>query len=781
MTSKSRHNSGKPPVNNISDNQDQIHGELSRDLSLFHLTMMGLGMMIGAGVFIGMGFTIGKVGPGGVVLTFTLNGLLALFTAMSFAELSSAIPRAGGAYNYARIAFGKPASFIAGWMEWFASSVAGAMYAIVFSIYTIKFLDSLNWLGWLPVENDIAIKILALTTAILFIYINFRGASETGKIGAIITIGQTIFVLTIGAFGIAAIIKDPSRLNNFQNFMPEGWGKLLMTMGVVYVAFEGYEVIAQAGDEAIEPRKNLPKAMLYSVLIVTVIYFFVSIATVVSVKNGSDVLGGIPAWKWIGQDEETGFFKAIPNILPYGKFILTLAVIFSSTSALNATIYSATRASYALGRDKMLPGLFARIHKVKKTPYMALLCTAGLILIVIISLDAIKVATCASLMFLFLFLLVNLCVIKIRRHMADELTYGFLMPLFPLFPILAIVCQLFLTYGLFSHVEKEALIITPLWVGAGVLFYVLYSRSHAITTEDEILILEEETHYSRKKRNKYPIMVAIANPDNAKSLVHGTYRLCGAKDARIELIHMVTVPDQVSLHDAEKYTQPGKETLLTAMTHLKKDFPIATTLRYCRNHARGIVSAVRQKKTKMLVLGWHGKHHKGLFNIGATIDPIIEQSSCSVVVLKDCIADTEYRNVLVPLAGGPNSSFAFEIATIFSGIEARDDTNITLLNVDTGSVKHRFDSHKFLEKQARLLGIDINRITVRTVKSKDPIEAILQESIDYDLVVMGTTMKPLIVQYATQSIPEQIAIQCTKPMIIAKSGKGVRTRIKRWI
>ena len=88
----------------MADNQQSSHlpapaPELSRELSLFHITMMGLGMMIGAGVFLGMGISIGTAGPGGVVLTFALNGLLAMFTAMSFAELSSAIPRAGGAYN----------------------------------------------------------------------------------------------------------------------------------------------------------------------------------------------------------------------------------------------------------------------------------------------------------------------------------------------------------------------------------------------------------------------------------------------------------------------------------------------------------------------------------------------------------------------------------------------------------------------------------------------------------------------------------------------------------
>ena len=105
----------------------QITTELSRNLNLLHITMMGVGMMIGAGVFLGVGNAVGIAGPRGVILTFALNAVIALFTAMSYAELSSAVPRAGGAYNFARIAFGRGPSFLAGWMEWFASSVAGSL------------------------------------------------------------------------------------------------------------------------------------------------------------------------------------------------------------------------------------------------------------------------------------------------------------------------------------------------------------------------------------------------------------------------------------------------------------------------------------------------------------------------------------------------------------------------------------------------------------------------------------------------------------------------------
>ena len=131
----------------------KITTELSRNLTLLHIAMMGVGMMIGAGVFLGVGNAIRVAGPGGVLLTFALNGVIALFTAMSYAELSSAVPRAGGAYNFARIAFGRGTSFLAGWMEWFASSVAGSLYAVTFALYTVHYLTQLGLIGQFVLEQ----------------------------------------------------------------------------------------------------------------------------------------------------------------------------------------------------------------------------------------------------------------------------------------------------------------------------------------------------------------------------------------------------------------------------------------------------------------------------------------------------------------------------------------------------------------------------------------------------------------------------------------------------
>jgi len=746
--------------------------ELSRDLNLFHLTMMGLGMMIGAGVFLGIGNAIRIAGAGGVLLTFALNTLLALFTAMSYAELSSAIPRAGGAYNFARVGFGRGTSFLAGWMEWFASSVAGSMYAITFSIYTVRYFQQLGVLSWLAVPTVI-VKPVAVLVAVFFLYINYRGASETGKVGAIMTAGQTLFLIAIGIVGLVVAIRDPSRLQNFQNFLPFGWSRLFITMGFTYVAFEGFEVIAQAGDEAIHPKKNLPKAMLYSVYIAGLTYVAVAFATVVAVKAGSPGVSGEP-WQWIGNFRERGFGEAVARLIPFGNFMLTLAVIFASTSALNATIYSATRASYALGRDRMLPKIFSRISKRRRTPWIALLATGVIVVLVETVLPTMDVASSASMMFLFLFFLVNLCVIKIRLNMSDELEYGYQMPLFPVVPMLAISVQVVLAAEL-RHMSVIAWIIAPAWIVAGILIYMLYSRSRALPAESEIRVLEE---VEAPEGDEYRVMVPVANPENALSLVWNTRQICSSRPSRIKLLHMVPVPDQVALSDAEKYMTEGREGIVEAMLYLIQRFPITTTIRYCRNIARGIISALREKKIDLLIMGWHGRGQDRRFRMGSTLDPVISLSPCNIVILKDC-GNKIFNNILVPMLGEPNDAFALDTA---ERLVKESEGTITAMPLRQAIRRQRglWSEERYLERLMRRLEHKPVAVTLKSSPLKDPVRAVLRVAKDHDLVVLGL-QGSFLRQVGMPTIPEQIARQCPKPMVLAKASKGLSALTKKWL
>jgi amino acid transporter len=645
-----------------------IKTEFSRELSLFQITMMGVGMMIGWGVFVGTGVAIGAAGPGGVLLTFAFNGLIALFTALSYAELSSAIPKAGGAYNYASISFGKGVSFLVGWIEWFASSVAGSIYSIAFATYTVHFLARIGMLESVGIPLFLVEKIFAVAVALLFIYVNYRGASKTGLAGSIMTLGQTLTMAFIAMAGFWTVYHDPSRLRNFVPFLPNGWDKILVTMGFTYVAFEGYEVIVQTGDEAIDPRRNLPKAILFSLLIVVCTYLAVAFATVVAVR-GVDT----EAWKWIGQYGPTGFGEAIARLIPYGGTLVIVAVVFSSTSALNATIYSATRVSYALGRDGMLPRILSRIHPKRKIPNIALLATSVLVIGIVIALPAEDVAASADIMFLLLFFLVNTAVIKIRNEYGDELDYGFVMPLFPILPMLAIILQVFLAVWLI-HMSVTAWIVSGSWLMASLMIFNYYSKTRCSDTVFRIGVLEEEKVEAKRP---YKILLPIANPKNAIQLVGYAVKIAQFKYAEIVLLHMVPIPEQTPLSDMKEHLYEGHEAFTEASLYVPRDIPVSTSIRYCRSIPRGILNAIDEHKSDLVILGWRGRSFRKDYILGSTLDPVIEKAPCDSIAIR-LGRYHSMAHILVPLAGGYHGHMALRIGNMFL---ENPDSRITALHV----------------------------------------------------------------------------------------------------
>ena len=203
----------------------------------------------------------------------------------------------------------------------------------------------------------------------------------------------------------------------------------------------------------------------------------------------------------------------------------------------------------------MLPPFLSRLHARRRTPYMALMCTGGLVIVVAAFLPTIDVASSASMMFLFLFFLVNLCAIRIRRRMGDEMTYGFLMPLFPIPPVAAILVQAALAVWL-VHMSPIAWVVGPAWVIGGIAIYHVYGKRKAMPTEDEIVVLQEAPIPTK---GNYRILLSVANPANAIPLAQNCYRFCRAKgpNTEIEVIHMVPIPPQVPLTDTAE-SLPGR-------------------------------------------------------------------------------------------------------------------------------------------------------------------------------------------------------------------------------
>ncbi|AFL96093.1 amino acid transporter [Thermococcus cleftensis] len=732
--------------------------ELSRGLSLTHLMMMGMGMMIGAGVFVATGIAIGFAGPGGILVAFALNGLIAFFSAMSFAELASALPTAGGAYTYIDEAFKGLIGFISGWMNWFALTVAGSLYAITFATYTVFLLEGTSWFTNLNLEHELVIKLLALAIALVFVAINYIGVSETGSIENLITLGQMGTLAFIGLFSIYYIFVHPEKLAHFNDFVPNGWDKVLMAMGFTYVGFEGYEVIAHAGEEAVNPKETVPKAILYSVVAVTATYILFAFAAIVGAEPGN-----VPLTEWFAELGPVGMGEAIKDLMPYGGLLITLAAIFSSTSALNATIYSSTRVLFAISRDGRLPSFFSRIHPVRRVPHYALFASSLIILSVALIFPIEDVAASADIVFLLIFLLVNAAVIRIRNERGDELDYGFQMPYFPYIPLLAILFQAVLSLWVFN-VSPTAWAITLTWVAIGLIVYKSYrgARVERFKSERE-KVFEEEVEAGAR----YRIVVAVSNERTAPVLVRYAERIAKQVNGELFVISVVTVPEQTPLEEARQFADGARKVLRVARESVSGDVRVEGIIYYSHSVYRGIMSAVRDKRADLLILGWEGRSRWSKYVLGSNLDRIVRDAPCNVIVIKP--GETERKEkverILFPTRGGRNASKAAELVGLLAESYG---ANVTVLTV----------SEAKMNLDAVLQRIPNARLEVR---GGNVIEGILRECQKHDLLIMGATREPLFRRLIFGEVPEKVASKCRKTVLLVKINRGIRARINRLV
>src|SRR6478752_6166615 len=268
---------------------------LVRSLNLVDIIMVGIAAMIGGAIFVLTGPAIGLAG-GSVILAFIINAIITLFTAMGYAELGSAMPEAGGGYLWVREGLPRPNAFISGWMAWLAHIIAGSLYAVGFGSFFTSFLHMTNIItidnlfGFIPLD-----KLIAVVSIVAFLIVNVKGTSETGKAGTIVTIIQLAAIMTVIIAGLWAISNKPDWSDNFADFMPFGIGGLVSAMGLTFIAFEGYEVIVQTGEEVKNPKRNIPRAIFISLVLVIILYCLVAF---VSIGAFSTVdTNGQPAWK----------------------------------------------------------------------------------------------------------------------------------------------------------------------------------------------------------------------------------------------------------------------------------------------------------------------------------------------------------------------------------------------------------------------------------------------------------------------------------------------------
>ncbi len=385
----------------------EIH--LQKTIGPFTATMLGVGAMVGAGIFVLSGIAAGYAGPA-VILAFFLNALVALAIGSCYAELGSAMPRAGGSYFWVKTALGKPVGFAVGWIGVYANAVVSALYALGFGTFFVALLQRLG----VAISGDY-VQVFAVLVTVAITYLQYRGIRDLGIVENSVTVIKVLLLCALVVGGLVILSSSEEAVGGLTPFAPNGAKGVLMAMAVIFVAFEGFEVITRTGEEMHQPEKNIPLAIYASIVISVSLYLLIAVILIVAV-TGPD---GQPSWQYLGDLGELGMATTARQLLPYGDVIFYVAGIASTASAMIAATYSAVRVTFALGRAGDLPSVLADIHPRHNSPHKAALASGAIVLAIVMILPISEVAGAASQMFALLFAIVCFAAWRLRFTQPD--------------------------------------------------------------------------------------------------------------------------------------------------------------------------------------------------------------------------------------------------------------------------------------------------------------------------------------------------------------------------
>ncbi len=753
--------------------------ELARDMGLMHVTMIGVGAMIGAGIFVLTGLAAGISGPA-LLLVFAFNGVVTGLTAMSYAELGSCFPEAGGGYLWVKEALPQPNGFLSGWISWFAHAVACSLYAVAFGTFTVDLLHlagvDFNKLQSIFSTSEpyvLAAKLISVIATLLFVYINYRGAKETGQAETLVTILKIVVIALFIGFGLFAMFsgKTPEPWpEHFRGFFQKGPMGIIIAMGLTFIAFEGYEIIAQCGEEVKNPKKNIPLSIFLSLLIVVPVYILVAFVAL----GASAPEGDMPTWQYLGEKGEMAMIEAAEHFMlgKLGRIIFLIGGLFSTMSALNATVYSSSRVSFAMGRDHNLPSIFGKIHHKKRTPHMAVFISGVMIILMAVTLPIEDIASATDAMFLLLFIFVNLAVINLRKNRPD-LDRGFKVPFFPHIPILATFLNLFLAVFLFFY--------RPLgvWVCIGYLlfgisFYYLYSRRKEFVAK-AVPVVHAEHPVFAVSPCEFHILVPVANEKTVEQLQRFAVRMAKAYTADITAVNVIQVPAQLPPSEGRKYIDCARSLLGKAIDVAEREnIPVYSLVKLTHNIPKAIIETCEERKIDLMVLGWEGKRpaHDRVF--GTITDEIILNTVCDIALVCRSPADREINRILIPVSSIKYAILSLKIAEAILRQNSRPIVlfHATYQDEVTGvEQKYREELQKFKEE------IDPDRYKIVIKKTKNVTGAILSETQHHDLIIMGAPEEGLVRRALFGDLPVQIARETSVPIILTKRYTG---HIKSW-
>jgi amino acid transporter/nucleotide-binding universal stress UspA family protein len=735
-----------------SPEEAQRNVETQRTLGLFESTGIGVGAIVGGGILVLAGVAFQNAGPS-AVLAFTVNGLIAVMTAMSFAEMSSAFPESGGAYTFAKKVLSARLAFAVGWLLWFAYIVAGVLYALGFAEYAALVLrigwealfdEAPAWLG-----KRASLAALALLATGIYTVSLIR---STGGGGEWATWGKVVLFAVLIAGGVWGLATGTgsSLSQGMTPFFAGGTTGLLSAMGFSFIALQGFDLVAAVAGEVRNPRRVILRAMLYSLGIALVVY--IPLLVVVSTA-------GVPAGQSIAaiskKSPSTIIADAVRNYMGVaGYWLVIVAAVLATLSALRANLLAASRVAFTMARDRNLPPVLETLHAERRTPLMAVYASALALAAILLMLpDLASAGAAASLIFLLVFALAHWTAYLARRRSAPRSERAdappdlYRTPWFPLLPVTGgVAC---VAMGVFQAVVVPAAGgIMVVWLGLGVLLYfsLFAARSQAVDAFSEGV----DPEMMRLRGHSPFVLVPVANPEQAPGLVGIASALAPHRIGRVLLLSVIARQEErgdrapvsfISSNEAlaerarervQRVQEVQRQALLASMSlghepecliTLGKT-PWSEILRVAkRTHCTGLVMGLGDAP--------EGIPHENLEGLLNTV-------GCDVIFVK-APRDFRLRNakrILVPV-GGRGTQHELRARVLGSLGRSMTSQQMTLLTVIPTSATEEREraAQRILERSAadKTRGLAVTTL----VRSDDSVEAIVDQAAEHDVVIVG--------------------------------------------
>ncbi|MEZ4228579.1 MAG: amino acid permease [Polyangiaceae bacterium] len=702
-----------------------------RTIGLFGATNIGVAAIIGGGILALAGGAFLSAGGGGAILAIALNGVIALLTAMSFAELATAFPRSGGAYVFANRVLSIRAAFAVGWVLWFAYIVACVLYALGFAAFALLMLSEafaalgLSTPAWL--SSHAAMVVLAAAASGYYTLVLTRHASGGGSWLSVAKVA--IFSILIVAGAVVMLLGHPSDyLSSLTPFVVGGSPGVLHAMGLTFVLLHGFEVIAAVGGEVKDPRRVIPRAMFISVGLSLAVYVpLLFFTATVGVPEGTSLA------EFSTRHGDTLVAAAVRHYLgPIGYWLVIAVAVLAFLSALRANIMAGSRIALSMARDHTLPSVLARMHPERQTPSTSVFATGAGVLLVLFVLPNLEAAgAAASLIFLLSFALTHLTAYLARKR-AEPSANIYRSPWFPLVPLGGgLAC---LGLGAFEALAVPAAgRITLMWLAFGVILYFALFRTQAEIADAAVEGLDPSLG---RLRGKEPLVVVpIASPANAGALVEVANALAPNDFAKVLLLSVIAPGDsartpQARLADAQRAVTEALSTSLASGS--KPDALISVS-----DDAWSQIRRVAQfHECESLLLGL-GQVPSGKNTLSPELEQLIDDVDCDVGILRapSGWALTSAIRILVPIGGrGEEHRLRARILGSLCRTGQRDVRFITVLPADATDA-----DCEAAEARVRRLATSqtSGSATVEVVRDDDPIAALKRAAATADLVVLG--------------------------------------------